>query len=293
MSSFRPAARGLVPRAALTNHGRVTLASGTIPSELEALADALRAAESTRSPIQPPSTLRPGMSLEEAYRIQQLNSRRRIALGERAVGHKVGLTSRAMQQQLGVDQPDFGVIMDRMVIADGGTVRVDELIAPRLEAEFAFRFGSDVSASPSVDELVRALDGVAVAIEVIDSRVADWKIGLVDTVADNASSARIVHGVFVAASERLLETLPATDLVLLRDGSEVAAGPGSAVLGDPLIALHWLASAIGALEDQFRAGDVVLAGAVAAAVPLTAGSTWEARAEGFPPVTLVSTSEGM
>ncbi|WP_157555695.1 2-keto-4-pentenoate hydratase [Microbacterium hominis] len=213
------------------------------------------------------------------------------------MGHKVGLTSLAMQRQLGVDQPDFGVITDRMVIPNGGSIDVEDLIAPRLEAEFAFRFASDLPATPTLDELTAGLGGVAVAIEIIDSRVADWRITLVDTVADNASSARIVYGDFEPASEATIAALPSTVITLVQDGQDVASGPGSAVLGDPLTSLHWLASAIGEYGDRFRAGDVVLAGAVAAAVPLTPGSTWEATAEGFRPVSLsstahVSTSQG-
>jgi 2-keto-4-pentenoate hydratase len=273
----------------MADHGPVTTELDVFPAELATLADALRTAEATRSAVPPPSSLRPDLSLGEAYRVQRRNIALRVGDGERLVGHKVGLTSLAMQRQLGVDQPDFGVITDRMVIPDGGSIDVDELVAPRLEAEFAFRFGADLPTRPSVAELAEALDGIAVAIEVIDSRVADWKITLVDTVADNASSARIVHGDFVPASEAALRSLPGTTIALMQDEHEVARGPGSAVLGDPLISLHWLASAIGEFGDRFRAGDVVLAGAVAAAVPLLPGSTWQARADGFAPVGVRST----
>jgi 2-keto-4-pentenoate hydratase len=274
----------------MADDGRMNSELDDDAAQLTALADALREAETTRSAVPPPSSTRPGLSLDEAYHVQRVNIERRLDRGERVVGHKIGLTSLAMQRQLGVDQPDFGVITDRMVISDQGSIDVDELIAPRLEAEFAFRFGSDVPTAPSAGDLTAALDGVAVAIEVIDSRVADWKITLVDTVADNASSARIVCGEFIAASAAALAALPLTVISLVRDESDVGSGPGSAVLGDPVIALHWLASAIGAYGEHFRAGDVVLAGAVAAAVPLTPGSTWRAKADGFDSVTLHSTS---
>lgn len=263
-----------------------------VPAELVAIADVLRDAEGARSAVQPPSNLRPELSLDEAYLVQRVNIQRRTQHGERLAGHKVGLTSLAMQRQLGVDQPDFGVITDRMVISDGASVCLDELIAPRLEAEFAFQFGADLPAAPSVEQLVAGLSGIAVALEVIDSRVADWRISLVDTVADNASSARVVYGDFVPGTAVALSALPATIITLARDGEDLVSGPGSAVLGDPLLALHWLSTAIGEYGDRFRAGDVVLAGAVAAAVPLTPGSTWEARADGFAPVTLVSISHG-
>lgn len=252
------------------------------------IAAALRAAEAGRVPIDPPTTTHPALTLEDAYRIQSLNMRRRLGAGERRVGRKIGLTSLAMQRQLGVDQPDFGVITDTMVVADGGTLAAGELISPRIEAEFAFRIARNLAPAPAFEDLVAAVDGVAVALEIIDSRVADWNIGLVDTVADNASSARIVYGEFVPADPARLAALPSTTLTMTRDGVEVAAGPGSAVLGDPLVALHWLADAIGAYGDGFAAGEVVLAGAVAAAVPFAAGSVWSAVADGFQPVALTS-----
>lgn len=276
----------------MADYGRMTTELDVVPAEIAALADALRDAEATRTAVPPPSALRLGLSLDEAYRIQRLNIEHRVDQGEQIVGHKVGLTSLAMQRQLGVDQPDFGVITDRMVITDGGSIDVSELLAPRLEAEFAFRFGMDLPPAPTIEELAEGLDGIAVAIEVIDSRVADWKITLVDTVADNASSARIVHGPFAPASEAVLAALPSIVISLHQDGRDVVSGPGSAVLGDPLISLHWLASAIGKYGDRFRRGDIVLAGAVAAALPLTPDTTWQAHAEGFAPVTLNSTSEG-
>ena len=254
-------------------------------AELAALADALYEAEVSGIPVSPPSSAR-ALTLEEAYAVQRLNAARRYEAGERVVGRKVGLTSLAMQKQLGVDQPDFGVITDAMVVTDGGTLDASELIAPRAEAEFAFRFGYDLAPSPSTDDLRAAIDGVAVAIEIIDSRVADWKIALVDTVADNASSARIVYGEIVPATPELLASLPGTVITMRRNREEVAAGPGSAVLGDPLIALEWLAGAIGAFGESFRAGDVVLAGAVAAAVPLAAGDEFDASAAELSPVSI-------
>ena len=252
------------------------------------LADALRTAEATREAIVPPTVSNPGLTIEDAYRIQRLNIDLRVEAGERVVGHKVGLTSLAMQRQLGVDQPDFGVITDTMVVANGGELAVDALVSPRVEAEFAFRIGRDLPPSPSLDELRDAVAGVAVALEIIDSRVADWKIGLLDTVADNASSARIVYGEFAPAFGSRLAALPNMTITLTQGDNEVASGPGSAVLGDPLVSLHWLATAIGAYGERFSAGQVVLAGAVAAAVPLVAGSTWTASADGLSPVSFTS-----
>jgi 2-keto-4-pentenoate hydratase len=159
-------------------------------------------------------------------------------------------------------------------------------VSPRAEAEIAFVIGRDLPADPSVEELVAAIDGVCLAIEVIDSRIADWKITLVDTVADNASSARIVHGDAVPATPELLAALPDLVVSMRRDGQEVTRGTGSAVLGHPVSAALWLAGAIGAFGEAFRAGDVILAGAVDVSVPLTPESTWVVEAPGFSPVTL-------
>lgn len=256
----------------------------TTDASLTALADALWRAYDTREPIsQPSATTHRDLTVDEAYAVQSRNIAKRIARGERPVGHKIGLTSLAMQQQLGIDSPDFGVITDAMVVPTDGAVDPATMLAPKLEAEFAFRIGTALPAAPTLDELRESITDVAVAIELIDSRIADWKIALVDTVADNASSAGIVVGPWRPATPELLTQTIDTTIDLTRDGTTVVAGPGSAVLGDPVVSLHWLATAIGRYGQSFRPGDVVLAGAVAASVPLDAGATWAASAAGFAP----------
>jgi 2-keto-4-pentenoate hydratase len=245
------------------------------------LADELWRAESSGQAIAQPSQTNRGLSVDDAYRVQRNNLERRLAAGEIRAGHKIGLTSLAIQQQLGVDQPDFGFLTNRMIIENGGSIAVDSLIAPRVEAEFAFRIGTALPPSPKRDQLRESIDGVAVALEVIDSRVADWKITLVDTIADNASSARMVHGAFRPATAELLDSLPSAVIELDRDGDVQVSGPGSAVLGDPIESLLWLAQAIGSFGESFAVGDVVIAGAVAAAIPLTDGSSFGASCPGF------------
>lgn len=257
-------------------------------AQITQIADALYAGEASRTPIAPPSLTLPGLSIDEAYEIQATNVTKRLAAGEVRAGHKIGLTSLAMQHQLGVDQPDYGVITDMMVMGNDAKIPTSALIAPRVEAEFAFRIGYDLPASPSLEQLRESIEGVALALEIIDSRVADWKITLVDTIADNASSARIVCGPFAPVTGATLTLLPATVITLTRDSETVAAGPGSAVLGDPLLSLHWLATAIGRFGDRFSAGDIVLAGAVAAALPLVPNAVWRANGTGFGSVTLTS-----
>ncbi|MBL0887415.1 2-keto-4-pentenoate hydratase [Myceligenerans indicum] len=266
-----------------------TSRTAALRPELQALADALWEARRSGEPIERPSaTTHPGLRLDEAYAVQRAVVARRVASGERVVGHKVGLTSRAMQSQLGVSEPDFGTLTDAMVVPDGGRIDTEALLAPRIEPEFAFRVGAPLVTSPSMGEVREAITDVALAVEVIDSRVRDWRIGLVDTVADNASSACLAVGRWRRATAEVLSRIPDTVVTLGRDGQEVAAGPGSAVLGGPVAAVHWLATAIGRHGRAFAPGDVVLAGAVAAAVPLTPGTRWEAAAEGFGPVAVTA-----
>ncbi len=268
----------------------MNIASPNERVDIAALAEALHEAELRHVGIEPLTNRYPDLSVSDAYAVQRVNIERRLARGERLVGRKIGLTSLAMQQQLGVNQPDYGAITDAMVIPSGGVVDPGILVKPRLEAEFAFEIATDLPVSPTFAELVEAVSGVAVAMEVIDSRVVDWRITLPDTVADNASMARVVWGEFLTATPTLLGALPGLVVALSRDDVEVCSGPGSAVLGDPLESLHWLAQALGAQGDSFKAGDRVLAGAVAAAVDLAPGSAWRVQAEGFTPARLISTS---
>ncbi|SFI78134.1 MULTISPECIES: 2-keto-4-pentenoate hydratase [Microbacterium] len=266
--------------------------SSDVSTQITRLAADLEKAEQERLPIAPPSAQWAGLDLDSAYRIQRVNIARRLDRGEHIVGHKIGLTSLAMQQQLGIDSPDYGAITDAMVIVDGATFDTSELISARVEPEFAFRIGTDLPVSPSLDELTAAIDGVCVALEVIDSRVADWKITLVDTVADNASSARVVWGEMAPATPELLAALPGLVISLRRDGQEIASGPGSAVLGDPLASVRWLAGVIGSFGERFRAGDFILAGAVSAAAPFDAGVQWSASADGLRPVSVTTSPIG-
>ncbi|HKT04004.1 MAG TPA: fumarylacetoacetate hydrolase family protein [Rugosimonospora sp.] len=244
------------------------------------LAALLSRAERDRVPV-PPLTAHADLDSADAYGIQAINTSRRLAAGERIAGHKVGLTSRAMQQQLGVDEPDFGVILEAMLIADGGPLDLDELIAPRIEAEIAFRLGADLEGAVTDDQVRTAVAEVFLALEVIDSRIADWKITLPDTVADNASSARMVAGRPIRATPELLAALPEIAVSLSEDGHTVAAGTGAAVLGDPIRAVTWLVRRLAGFGGSLRAGDLVLAGAVHASAPLTRGTRVAAQATGF------------
>lgn len=251
-------------------------------SALRALADQLRAAEDRRAPIDALSSQLPDLTLAEAYRVQGINVRGRIAAGEALVGRKIGLTSKAMQEQLGVDQPDVGAIFDTMVIPHAGRVEVSRFIQPRLEAEVAFRMASDLPGPASMESVRAAVGSVMVAAEVIDSRIRDWSIGLVDTVADNASSAAVVFGPEVPAKPDLLDALPGIRVELRESGKAAASGLGSAILGHPLEAVVWLARTLEATGESLKEGDLVLAGAVHASIPLGRGLDYSVHGSPLP-----------
>ena len=207
---------------------------------------------------------------EGAYAIQAINTRYWSEAGRRIVGKKVGLTAKAVQTQLGVDQPDFGILFEDMQIADGGTLRASQVLQPKAEAEIALILAHDLADPKVTPEAVLAATASAVAaIEIVDSRIADWKITFADTVADNGSSA-----FFVLAEERqLLEGLDlyTCGMVLQVNGAVASLGAGAACLGHPLNAAAWLARTLVAAGEPLRAGDVILTGALGPMVPIKPG----------------------
>jgi 2-keto-4-pentenoate hydratase len=253
-----------------------TLDDGTIA----ALADRLAAATASRSPVPPLTAEHPDMSPADAYAIQQRIIGARLEAGERVVGWKLGLTSRAMQAQLGVDQPDYGPVLTGYVVAEGQPVPTSELIAPRAEAEIAVILGRDLR-GPGVTALdaLGATAGIAPAIEIIDSRIADWKIRLADTIADLASSARVaIGGPVVPIGGRDIRLI---GCVLERDGDVVATGAGAAALGDPAAAVAWAANTLGALGVTMEAGAIIMTGALHASIPVRPGDAFTATFDGL------------
>lgn len=251
---------------------------------LAQLADQLRAAEATTRPIDALTSQVADLTLAEAYRVQAINVARRLADGEKLVGRKIGLTSKAMQDQLRVNEPDVGALVDTMVIAPDTDIDPGRFIAPRLEAEFAFRLHSDLDGPIDIDAVRASIGTVMLAAEIIDSRIRDWRIALIDTVADNASSAAAVFGPDVPATDELIDALPGLRADLLADGEVVAYGEGSAILGHPLEAVLWLARTLAATGDSLKAGDLVLAGAVHASVALRPRMTYTVRGDMLPAV---------
>lgn len=238
----------------------------------------LRLIEATRSrvPIPPLTSDHPAMTPADAYGVQQVVVGRRLDAGESVVGWKLGLTSKAMQQQLGVDQPDYGPILSNSIVPEGQRVAIDELIQPRVEAEIAFVLERPLH-GPGVTalEALRATAGVAAAIEIIDSRIADWKITLADTIADLASSARVVAaGRLVPVAGLDLRLIGA---VLERNGEVVATGAGAAALGNPAEAIAWAANTLGPLGITLEPGQLIMPGALHASVPAARGDVFRAR----------------
>jgi 2-keto-4-pentenoate hydratase len=240
------------------------------------LADALWEAERTRNPIEPLTDAHSELDIDDAYAIQTCNIDRRIADGARVIGRKIGLTSRGMQDMLGVNEPDFGVLLDDMIIEDGDVVDLQTMLQPRIEAELAFVMETGL-AGPGVStaRALSAIAGVLPAVEIVDSRIADWRIKLVDTVADNASSGRLVVG---GRMRRVDEVdLRLIGMVISRDGEVIDTGAGAAALGNPARCVAWLANKLGTLGAQLNAGDVVLPGAVHRMVAVRPGDVFRAE----------------
>ncbi|WGY00335.1 Dabb family protein [Nocardioides sp. QY071] len=269
--------------------GEASSAAGPVSPSLEDLAAQLHRAESTSTTMPPLSEQVPGLSVEDAYRIQQLNVSRRLRDGGVIVGQKVGLTSVAMQEQLGVEEPDYGVLFADMLVDDGQPIPVSGLIQPRVEAEVAFVMERELR-GPGVTEADarEAIAGALPVIEVIDSRINAWQIGLTDTVADNASCAKVVRGNVVTPIADL--DLPTMGMVLTIDGEVVSTAAGAAVLGNPIRGLVWLANKLAEFGVSLRPGDLVLAGALHASVPVTGGMSVHAEFASIGGITAAFTS---
>jgi 2-keto-4-pentenoate hydratase len=244
-------------------------------TDLGSIADSLRVAEERAEPIAPLSAVWPELTVSDAYAVQTINAAQRESTGARVVGHKIGLTSEAMQEMLGVDEPDYGRLFDDIVLADGAELSCAQLIAPRIEPEIAFVLGGDLR-GPDVtaSDVLAATDFLVPSLEVIDSRVADWRITLVDTVADNASCARVVLGKTRTAPSGV--ALAAASVALRLDGEQVSEGAGAAVLGHPANAVAWLANAVSGFGVELRAGQVILPGSMTAAIAVAPGNHVEA-----------------
>lgn len=253
-------------------------------ASLDKAAAVLLDAYATGTPVPPLTTTFPEISVTDAYAIQLAQVERWKADGAVVTGHKVGLTSAAMRQQLGVDQPDYGHLMDTMFHLEAAPIGIGRFLQPRVEPEIAFVLGRPLS-GPRVTaaQAVAAVDFVLPALEIIDSRIADWKITLADTIADNASSGGVVLGTRPTRLDAV--DLALAGCLLHRNGNLVQTGAAGAVLGSPLNALIWLANTLGERGVTLEAGHVVLPGSVTAAIPVAAGDTVTATFAGLGTVT--------
>lgn len=241
---------------------------------IERLAARLGGAWESRIPLDPLHETDPDVGVAEAYQIQQAWVAGRLKAGDRIVGRKIGLTSRAMQEQLGVDEPDFGTLLESLRLpteADIARAAADRFIQPKVEGEIAFLLAEPVAGPhATVLDVFRATAAVAAAVEVIDSRIRDWRIRLQDTVADNASCGAFALGAW-NTRWRLLD-LSATGMALYVDGRLAAAGSGAAALGHPAACVAWLANKLAEAGDRLEPGDVVLSGSLGPAVSVAPGS---------------------
>ena len=249
------------------------------------LAADLAQAERSREPIAPLTSAHPDIDVVDAYEIQLINIRQRVAEGARVLGHKVGLSSLAMQQMMGVDEPDYGHLLDEMQVFEDTPVKAGRYLYPRVEVEVGFILSADLpGAGCTEDDVLAATEALVPSIELIDTRITDWKIALCDTIADNASSAGFVLGE-ARVSPRDLDA-KSIDAVLTRNGEVVAEGRSDAVLGNPVTAVAWLARKVESFGVRLRKGDIVLPGSCTRAIDARAGDHFVADFAGLGAVRL-------
>nr|WP_257984362.1 2-keto-4-pentenoate hydratase [Neobacillus cucumis] len=235
----------------------------------------LQKAEASKESIPPLTERYPDLTVDEAYQAQLQMIDQKVQTGKNIVGKKIGLTSVAMQKLLGVDQPDYGHLLDSMQVSNKGTIQLDELFQPKVEGEIAFILYKDLT-GPNVtaEDVFAATEYIAPALEIVDSRITDWKITLADTVADNASS-----GLFVLGDERYRVTdidLPTIEMKLFKNGMLMNTGYGYDVLGHPAKCVAWLANKLFEYNVVLKAGEVILSGALSAAVVAEKGDRFTA-----------------
>lgn len=244
--------------------------------QIEAIASLLDEARRQARPCCPISERFGLSSIDDAYAIQELNTQRALARGQRLVGRKIGLTSVAVQQQLGVDQPDFGMLFADMEYLDRAEIDTSTLIAPKAEGEIAFVLGKDIThADVTMAELMSSVEYLLPALEIVDSAIEDWKITITDTVADNASAAAYVLGRNPVRLDNL--DLALEGMILNKNHKIAAMGVGAACLGNPLNACLWLARTMVAVGQPLRAGDVLLSGALGPMVAVEKGDHLDLR----------------
>lgn len=255
-------------------------------ADLDSIAAGLLAAYGNAPTLAPLTSIYDGLTIDDAYAVQEIQVRRRVAGGAAIIGYKVGLTSAAMQQQMDVHEPDFGHLLTDMLYAADAPIKASGFRQPRAEPEIALVLSHGLRGPGlSVADVMSATAYALPAIEIIDSRISDWKIGLIDTVADNASSGGLVLGQTPAPVAG--RDLSLAGCVLRRNGRIVGTGAGAAVLGSPWHAATWLVNTLTARGAEMPAGSIVLTGSITAAVPVAAGDTVMVTIDGLGSVTVL------
>lgn len=252
--------------------------------KLETFAEELWQAGLSRKGVAPLTDRYPALSLEDAYAISQLNLARRLKAGDRLLGKKIGITSQAVQNALGVREPDFGFLTAKMQLTKGQKLDLSQFLQPRIEGEIAFLLKADLTGKVSNRDVMNATSGIRAAFEIVDSRVADWKIKIQDTVADNASAAAWLMGEEEKSFANV--DLRLGGMVIFENGEAESTGCGAACMDHPLNAVTWLANMMVKLGTPLQAGDVVYSGAWGPLVPLKPKSRYELYMANFAPVVL-------
>ncbi|WP_156291365.1 2-keto-4-pentenoate hydratase [Oceanobacillus salinisoli] len=233
-------------------------------------------AEKSKHVIQPLTETYPGITVDEAYHTQLEFIQRKVDEGAIIVGKKIGATSKAIQNMFGVNQPDYGHLLDDMMYVEGEVISLKDFIQPKVEFEIAFKLKKDLKGpNVTVMDVLEATDYIAPAIEVIDSRIANWEIKFEDTVADNGSSAAAIIGGKPAKLDGI--DLTHIGMVAYRNGEMIDSGAGAAVLGSPLRSVAWLANSLGKYDVSLQAGEIVLSGALTSAVEIEDQDTFTAE----------------
>ncbi|WP_088329568.1 fumarylacetoacetate hydrolase family protein [Lacimicrobium sp. SS2-24] len=255
------------------------MTTGCSDTEQQAALQLRQAAESG-APCKPIRTLLAEQELDSAYRVQDINTRHWQQQGRRLVGRKIGLTSKVVQSQLGVDQPDFGALFSDMAIAEGEEIASARLMQPKIEAEVALVLEKDLDMEqPTVADVIRATAFALPALEIVDSRIANWDINILDTIADNASSGLYVLGSKPVSLSQL--DLKTSAMTLWKRGQPISTGAGVACLGNPLSAALWLARTMSKFGQPLREGDTILTGALGPMVAVQPGDVFECQISGL------------
>jgi 2-keto-4-pentenoate hydratase len=249
---------------------------GVDADEIVQAADALSRAQQTRTPIAPLTATYGAISVDDAYQIQMANIAKSVAQGAKIKGHKVGLSARAMQRMLGVDEPDYGHLLDSLFAFENSELPLDRLLQPRVEIEVAFVLKARLEGpGVTVADVIRATDFILPAVEIVDSRIADWKITLADTVADNASSGMVVLG---GSPSRLNDVdIRLIGACLQCNGRVREVGASGAVLGNPVVAVAWLANKVAAYGVALEPGHVIMPGSCTRMIPIGPGDSVRAE----------------